>query len=126
LGTQVAETPFRRRASGETEFRGPAFPNRSLGTSKRKTEEEAEAAEMINLPYSLTIEATEDPEFFGFFSEELEGFSGVGHSVEDCLYRARFGMKEHVQLLKEQRLPIPKTNDNPTVTIVNERKLSVA
>jgi hypothetical protein len=37
---------------------------------------------------TLTIEATEDPSFFGFFSAELEGFTGVGHSVEDCLYQA--------------------------------------
>lgn len=27
---------------------------------------------MIDLPYSLVIEATEDPGFFGFFSPELE------------------------------------------------------
>jgi hypothetical protein len=38
---------------------------------------------MINLKYSLVIEATDDPHFFGFYSPELEGFSGVGGSVED-------------------------------------------
>ena len=38
-----------------------------------------------DLPYSLIIEATEDPIIFGFFSEELSGFTGVGHSIEDCL-----------------------------------------
>lgn len=43
---------------------------------------------MIDLPYSLVIEATDDLTFFGFFSPDLEGFSGVGHSVEDCLYQA--------------------------------------
>ena len=81
---------------------------------------------MIDLPYSLVIEATKDPEFFGFFSPELEGFSGVGHSVEDCIYRARWGMKEHVELLKERNMPVPERNRNPTVTIVNEKKRSVA
>ena len=50
---------------------------------------------MIDLPYFLVIEATEEPDFFGFYSEELEGFSGIGHSVEDCLYRAKWAMKEH-------------------------------
>ena len=40
---------------------------------------------MIDLPYSLVIEATEEPDFFGFYSPELEGFTGVGHSVEDWL-----------------------------------------
>lgn len=44
---------------------------------------------MIELPYSLVTEATEDPEYFGFYSEELEGFTGSGHSVEDCLYQAK-------------------------------------
>lgn len=81
---------------------------------------------MIKLPYSLTIEATADPEFFGFFSSELEGFSGVGHSIEDCLYRARAGMREHLKLLKARKQPIPEPNPNPIVTIMNERKRSVA
>jgi predicted RNase H-like HicB family nuclease len=74
---------------------------------------------MLDLSYSLTIEATEDPSFFGFFSPELEGFTGVGHSVEDCLYQARWGMLEHVALLQEQSLPVPPSNPNPRVTIQN-------
>jgi predicted RNase H-like HicB family nuclease len=76
---------------------------------------------MIDLPYSLVIEATADPDFFGFFSPELEGFSGVGHSVEDCLYKARWGMQEHVDTLAERQLPVPPANLNPTVTIQNEQ-----
>lgn len=44
---------------------------------------------MIELKYSMAIEATEAPNFFGFYSPDLEGFTGVGHSVEDCLYKAR-------------------------------------
>ncbi len=56
---------------------------------------------MIELEYSLIIEATEDPEFFGFYSPDLEGFTGIGHSIEDCLYKAKWGMKEYVDLLKE-------------------------
>ena len=74
---------------------------------------------MLDLNYSLTIEATEDPSFFGFFSPELEGFTGVGHSVEDCLYQARWGMLEHVALLREKSLPVPPANPNPRVTIQN-------
>lgn len=53
---------------------------------------------MIDLKYSLMIEATEDPTFFGFYSPDLEGFTGVGHSIEDCLYQARWGMDEHLAL----------------------------
>jgi predicted RNase H-like HicB family nuclease len=79
---------------------------------------------MIDFPYSLVIEATDEPDYFGFFSLELEGFSGIGHSVEDCLYQARWAMKEHLELLAEQQLPIPPRNTDPEVTIRNERKES--
>ena len=81
---------------------------------------------MIGLPYSLVIEATEEPDFFGFYSPDLEGFSGIGHSVEDCLYKAKWGMKEHVNLLIEQKLPIPIKNPDPKIIIQNEKKSAVA
>jgi predicted RNase H-like HicB family nuclease len=80
---------------------------------------------MIDLPYSLVIEATEERDYFGFYLPGVEGFSGIGHSVEDCLYKAKWGMKEHVALLLQQNLPVPPKNDNPTVTIRNERRLAV-
>jgi len=35
------------------------------------------------------IEATQDPNFFTFYSPDLEGFTGVGNSIEDCLYKAK-------------------------------------
>jgi predicted RNase H-like HicB family nuclease len=75
---------------------------------------------MIDLKYSLVVEATADPTFFGFYSPELEGFTGIGHSVEDCLYQAKWGMEEHVALLREQNLAIPAANQNPTVIVKNE------
>ena len=78
---------------------------------------------MIDLPYCLLIEATDQPDYFGFYSPELEGFTGVGHSVEDCLYKAKWGMKEHVDLLKKQGLPVPARNADPTVTIRNEQRV---
>ena len=81
---------------------------------------------MIDLPYSLVIEATEDPEFFGFYSPDLEGFTGVGHSVEGCLYNAKWGMREHIALLKERGLPVPPENRNPQINIRNATKRSVA
>ena len=79
---------------------------------------------MIDLPYSLVIEATKEPDYFGFYSPDLEGFTGVGHSVEDCLYKAKWGMKEHVELLNEQGLPIPPVNTDPKITIQNEREVA--
>jgi len=74
---------------------------------------------MIDLKYALIIEATEDPGFFTFYSLALEGFTGVGDSVEDCLYKARCGMEEHVAMLRERGLPVPKQDPDPTVTIKN-------
>ena len=77
---------------------------------------------MIDLKYSLVIEATDDPGFFGFYSPDLEGFTGVGHSIEDCVYKAKWGIEEHVALLKERKLPVPVTNPSPIITIRNERQ----
>jgi predicted RNase H-like HicB family nuclease len=70
---------------------------------------------MIDLLYSLVIEATEDHDFFGFYSNELEGFTGVGHSIEDCLYKAKWGMIEHIKLLKKHNFPVPLRNPNPKI-----------
>ena len=79
---------------------------------------------MIDLKYSLVIEATEDPNFLGFFSPDLEGFTVVGHSVEDCIYKARWGMEEHIALLRERGLPVPEPNSTPTIVIQNEERLA--
>ncbi len=73
----------------------------------------------MTLKYSLVIEATSDPNFFGFYSPDLEGFTGVGNSIEDCLYKARWGMEEHLALLRERGMPVPKALGEPKVTIQN-------
>lgn len=78
---------------------------------------------MIELEYSLIIEATEEPDYFGFYSPDLEGFTGIGHSIEDCLYKAKWGMREHINLLKEMGLSIPPKNLDPKIVIQNEQKL---
>ncbi len=79
---------------------------------------------MIDLKYSLIIEATEDLSFFTFYSPDLEGFTGVGHSIEDCLYKAKWGMEEHIGLLKKRGLTIPKADPNPNVVIKNAQQLA--
>lgn len=102
-------------------------PTRSQGSSDREVRRHLEGgrlereAAMIDLRYSLVVEATADPNFFGFCSPDLEGFSGVGHSIEDCLCKARWGAEEHVALLREHHLPIPDASLKPTVVIQNER-----
>lgn len=76
---------------------------------------------MIDLAYSLVIEATEDPTFFGFYSPDLEGFTGVGHSIEDCVYQARWGFVEHVVIMRDQNMPVPEPVDEPTIMVHNQK-----
>jgi predicted RNase H-like HicB family nuclease len=78
---------------------------------------------MLKLKYNLMIEATEDPNFFGFYSPDLEGFSGIGNSIEDCIYKATWGIEEHLALLQEQALSVPLPTPNPTITIQNEQRV---
>jgi len=79
---------------------------------------------MTELPYSLIIEATDEPDYFGFYSTDPEGFTGMGHSVEDCLFKAKWEMREHVTLLREQGLAVPHENPEPEIIIRNEKKLA--
>jgi predicted RNase H-like HicB family nuclease len=81
---------------------------------------------MIDLRYSLVIEATSEPDFFSFYSPDLEGFTGAGHSVEDCLYQAKWGMIDHVRLLEERGLPVPLPSSRPRITIENASELRQA
>jgi len=81
---------------------------------------------MIDLPYTLIIEATIEPDYFGFYSPTLEGFSGIGHSIEDCIYKAKWGMKEHIELLNEQQILVPNKESNPKIIIQNEQQTEAA
>jgi predicted RNase H-like HicB family nuclease len=81
---------------------------------------------MIALRYSLVIEATSDPAFFGFYAPDLPGFTGVGSSIEDCIEKARAGMEEHVALLAEQGMPVPAPSSDPTITVHSQRTLADA
>ena len=42
----------------------------------------------------------------------------------NCLYKAKWGIEEHVALLKERGLPVPKASPNPTIVIQNEKRLA--
>jgi predicted RNase H-like HicB family nuclease len=67
----------------------------------------------------LVIEATDDPNFFGFYSPDLEGFTGVGNSIEDCIYKATWGMEEHLALLQAEAIGVPPRAPNPPIIIQN-------
>jgi len=77
---------------------------------------------MIELPYSLIIEATKDPDYFGFYSPDLEGFTGIGRSIEDCIEKAKIGINEHLEVLRENKMPVPPPTKNPSILIQNEIK----
>ena len=83
-------------------------------------------ADYLGKPVRRPVASETDPEYFGFYSPDLEGFSGIGHSVEDCIYKAKWGIKEHMNLLKEQGLPIPPINPYPKIIIQNEDKMVAA
>ncbi|HQL64086.1 MAG TPA: hypothetical protein PLQ35_17570 [bacterium] len=53
---------------------------------------------------------------------DLEGFTGIGHSVEDCLFQAKWGMKEHVEILRQERISVPPDNPDPMIIVQNEKK----
>ena len=77
----------------------------------------------MSLKYSLVVEATDDPNFFGFYSPDLKGFTGVGKSVEDCIAQCHLAMEEYVSFLREERLPVPPINPNPVVTVLNSEHI---
>jgi predicted RNase H-like HicB family nuclease len=72
---------------------------------------------MPDLQYSLIIEATDDSRQWRFYSPELEGFSGIGKSIEDCLHKAKPAMEKHLAALKKNSLPIPPPNARSTITL---------
>jgi len=78
---------------------------------------------MTKLGYSLVIEATNDPNFFGFYSPDLKGFTGTGRSIPDCITKAAMAMGEFVNFLRQEGLRIPKKSANATILIENNAKV---
>ena len=78
---------------------------------------------MTKLDYSLVIEATKDPNFFGFYSPDLKGFTGSGRSIADCIINAAMAMDEFINFLRQEGLPIPKKSANATILIENDNNV---
>jgi len=72
---------------------------------------------MVDLKYSLVIEKTSDPKFFGFYSPDLTGFTGTGRSIEDCVCRAKEGMEEFITFLREEGFAVPPESESPQIVI---------
>ncbi len=75
---------------------------------------------MIELPCSLVIEATNEPDYFGFYSPDLEGFPGsatpwkIACSRRNgaCWTSCNDGRERHVHSAEI---------DDPTVLIMNSK-----
>jgi hypothetical protein len=66
-----------------------------------KVDELRTTSESFNAVVNKT---TEDPTFFGFFSPDLEGFTALGHSIEDIFIKPD-GECRNADLLMQQSLP---------------------
>ena len=77
---------------------------------------------MIDLDYSLIIEATEDPSFFCYYSPDLLGFTGAGKSLEDCISKVKSEMDEFISFVKEMDHQVPRPSRRPYIKIVNAPK----
>jgi hypothetical protein len=45
-------------------------------------------------------------------------------TIEDCLYKAKWGMEEHIALLKERGLTIQKAKVDTNIMIKNTKRLA--
>ena len=81
---------------------------------------------MIPIKYNIVIEATDDPLFFTFYSPDLDGFTGVGNSIEDCIYKAINGIEEHIKEMKKLGLFVPPENKNAHIIIANKETEPIA
>ena len=74
---------------------------------------------MIDIEYSLIIEATEDPAFFCYYSPDLHGFTGAGYSLGECISKVKAEMDEFIGFVKEMGDAIPRPSRRPYIKIVN-------
>ena len=71
------------------------------------------------LRFSLVIEHTEDPNHFGYYSPDLPGYAGDGVSVEDCISKAKGGVAEYLDFIRETGGEVPKDNPNAAITFIH-------
>jgi hypothetical protein len=75
---------------------------------------------MIDVKYSLVVQATDDSSR-STHRNSRDSVAWVTLSRTACIRRARWGMREHVELLLQCGLPVPSENDNPTVIVHNRQ-----
>lgn len=109
-----------RRNRGGKKVATSFMPSVSEATLRTKEKGSIRYWQVLDLKYSLVIEATSDRTCFCFSSPRLKGFTGTGRSLEDCIRKASSRMKELDELLREVGLPVPSPEPNPSVLIKNQ------
>lgn len=73
---------------------------------------------MTPLRYSIVVEETGDPNFWGYFSEDLPGYTGCADSMRGAIIAAIEGIDEYVSFIEEGGGAIPPPNPAASITFV--------
>jgi len=73
----------------------------------------------MNLKYNIIIEATGDPNYFGYYSPDIPRFTGRGNSIPSLIDELEETIKEHLDVMRENGRKIPAIKANPKIIIQN-------
>lgn len=71
---------------------------------------------MTPLAYSIVIEQTDDPQFWGYYSPDLLGYTGTAVSYLEAVTNAIEGIPEYLEFMREVGSPIPPPNPHASIT----------
>lgn len=78
---------------------------------------------MLNLRYSIIVEATEDPNFFGVHCPALDRYgacTAAGSTLDEAVQNGRLAIEEFVLELQVMGITPPPADTYPTVRVVPE------
>ncbi|MBI1291188.1 hypothetical protein GC173_08070 [bacterium] len=78
---------------------------------------------MTNFPYTIVIEPTEDPGFFGFFSPDLPGYTGCATSFNEAVIDAINGISEYIDFLRAEGIDVPPPNPAACIRLATSEDL---
>ena len=76
-----------------------------------------------DLYYSIVIEETDDPEFFGVYVPDLPGCTSTATSIVDAVYGIVNDIKEHIEVLKELGKEVPKPQERARIRYVTKEEV---
>jgi len=72
------------------------------------------------LRYTIVIEPTDDPKFFGVYVPDLPGCTSTATNVDEAIQEGIEAIEEHVALLKEFDKPVPPETFRPVIKVLAE------